>query len=491
MSTRPAGRSPTRTVEAGDPRLEELDARTIAADVRVGRRSAVDVLEHHLERIELLDQRLGAFVFLDADGAHTAAEEIDRHVALGLDPGPLAGVPVGVKELEEVTGWPHTFASTLFRDRTATFTSTQVSRTRAAGGVSVGLTAAPEFGATSFTASELHGVTRNPWNLARTPSGSSGGSAAAVAAGLVPLATGSDSAGSLRIPASFSGVVGFKGTYGRVPRGPAYVGSPNLRNYGALTRSVGDAARFLDCVVGPDELDPLSLPHPGFSYELSVDEVELAGTRVAWTADLGFGVCDHDVAATVRAAAAALVREAAFDELDLEVSLPDPAAAWEVLGLPDLHAGLRPLFPERAEEVSPALRVGFEAAAALSVEDLCRAHAARDSLVKALAALFDRIDLLLLPTTATAAFPAEGPMPTEIAGRPVDPLLTVALTYPFNLSGHPAVSVPAGSVEAAPTGLQIVGRRHEDLLVLAAAAALEQARPWPLVAPPRLPGEPA
>lgn len=487
MTTPPAGRPPEASSAAGEPRLEEVDARTIADDVRAGRRSARDVLEHQLELIDLTDAHLGAFVFLDADGARAAAGEIDEAVAAGLDPGPLAGLPIGVKQLEEVAGWPHTFACTLFADRIAGFTSTQVTRARAAGGVPLGLTASPEFGATSFTASTLHGVTRNPWNLDRTPGGSSGGSAAAVAAGLVPLATGSDSAGSLRIPASFSGVVGFKGTYGRVPRGPGYVGSPNFRSYGALTRSVRDTARFLDCVVGPDERDPLSLPHPGLSYEIAIDDVELAGRRVAWTADLGFGVCDPGVAATVSAAAAALVRDAALDEIDVEVELPDPAAAWNVLGLPDLYAGLRPFFPERAEEVPPRLRQGFEAAARLSVDDLCRAHAARQALVQALADLFERVELLLLPTTPTAAFAAEGPMPTEIAGCPVDPLLTVAFTYPFNLSGHPAVSVPAGWVDSAPVGLQIVGRRHDDLLVLAAAAAFEHTMPWPRIAPnPRL-----
>ena len=480
MSVPQASRPAAATAEQP---VEELDARAIADDVRAGRRSASDVLEHQLERIELLDPGLGAFVFLDIDGAREAAAKVDESVALGVDPGRLAGLPVGVKELEEVAGWPHTFACTLFANRVASFTSTQVSRARAAGAVPLGLTASPEFGATSFTASALHGVTRNPWNLDRTPGGSSGGSAAAVAAGLVLLETGSDSAGSLRIPASFSGVVGFKGTYGRVPRGPGYVGSANFRSYGALTRSVRDAARFLDCVVGPDERDPLSLPHPGLSYEFAIDDVELAGRRVAWTADLGFGVCDPDVAVTARSAAAALVRAAAFDDLDVEVALPDPAAAWEVLGLPDLYSGLRSYFPERAGEVPPGLRAGFEAATEISVEDLCRAHAARHALVEALADLFERVDLLLLPTTPTAAFAAEGPMPAEIGGRPVDPLLTVALTYPFNLSGHPAVSVPGGCVDSAPIGLQIVGRRHDDLLVLAAAAAFERAMPWPLVAP--------
>ena len=459
------------------------EARSIAEDVRAGRRAAVDVLEEHLERIERLDPLLGAFVHLDADGARQIAHAIDREVARGGDPGPLAGLPLGVKELEAVEGWPLTFASMLFAGDVARFTSTQVARARAAGAVPVGLTASPELGATSFTASRLHGVTRSPWDATRTPGGSSGGSAAAVAAGLVPLATGSDSAGSLRIPASFCGLVGFKGTYGRVPRGPGYVGSPNLRNYGALTRSVHDAARFIDCVVGPDEHDPLSLPHPGIRYERAIDAAELAGLRVAWTQDLGFGVCDPDVARRVRETATTLVREAGLDERELEVSLPDPAEAFAVLMLPDLYAALERFFPDDDGIVPDELRASFEVAGRLGVAQLARAHAARQALVEALADVFASVDLLLLPTAATPPFAAEGPMPSVIAGQPVDGLRSVGLTYPFNLSGHPALSVPAGLVDGLPVGLQIVGRRHEDLLVLAAGAALERVRPWPRIAP--------
>lgn len=477
--------APTPRAPAAGPATEpeQLDASTLADEVRAGNRSALELLEHHLDRIERIDPALGAFVYRDDHGARQVAAAVDEAVARGVDPGPLGGLPLGIKELEEVEGWPHSFACALFADRFARLTSTQIERARRAGAVPVGQTASPEFGAASFTASTLHGVTRNPWNTSLTPGGSSGGSAAAVAAGLVPLATGSDTAGSLRIPAAFSGVVGFKGTYGRIPRGPGYVGSPNFRSYGALTRSVRDAARFVDCVAGHDERDPLSLPRPSPAYELALDGVELKEKKVAWTADLGFGVCDPDVAEAVREAASALTGAAQLEEVAVDVQLPDPAAAWNVLGLPDLHLALHPFFPERAAELSDTLRVSFEAAAAITVEDLSRANMARLELIQALASVFDRVDLILLPTTATPAFAAEGPMPSEIAGRMVDPLRTVALTYPFNLSGHPAISVPAGRVAGAPVGLQIVGRRHEDLLVLAAAAALERVLPWQLVAP--------
>jgi aspartyl-tRNA(Asn)/glutamyl-tRNA(Gln) amidotransferase subunit A len=466
--------------------LHALSAVEIAEGVRRGILRASEVLAHHVERVRRLDGAIGAFVFLD-DASAEAARAIDARVARGEDPGRLAGVPIGVKELEDVAGWPHTKGSKVLADQVAATTSTQVERLRRAGAVPIGLTASPELGSASYTASLLHGVCRNPWNPALTPGGSSGGSAAAVALGLVPLATGSDSGGSLRIPASYCGVVGFKGTYGRVPRGPLYVGLPNLRNYGALARTVRDTARYLDCVVGADEHDALSLPHPGFSYEDRIRTTRLEGRRVAWSTDLGFTACAPDVARAIREAATALVAHAGLHEVAVDVRLPDPHTAWPVLLAPDLHDLYAPFLPARADDVHPILRAMLAGTAGIGVRDFAEAALARDALVQALADVFDRVDLLLLPTTAVPAFAAEGPMPAVIDGRSVSPLASVALTSTFNLTGHPAVSVPAATADGAPIGLQIVGRRHDDLLVLAAAAALEDARPWPALAPERPP----
>jgi aspartyl-tRNA(Asn)/glutamyl-tRNA(Gln) amidotransferase subunit A len=451
----------------------------LAAAIRSGALRARVVLDHHLERIAELNPALGAFVFEDAAGARAAADAIDARIARGEDPGPLAGVPFGVKELEDVAGWPHPRGARVFADVIAATTSTHVARLRKAGAVPVGLTASPEMGAASFTASLLHGVCRNPWNLARTPGGSSGGSAAAVARGLVPFATGSDSGGSLRIPAAFTGLVGFKGTYGRVPRGPSYVGFPNVRNYGVLTRTVADTARILDCVVGADEHDPLSLPHPGFSFEESLARFDLRGTRTAWSTDLGFGACDTEVARVARAAADALVAGAGLTATDVRVALGDPEEAWRVLMAPDLLELYAPFLPARAAEVNPMLQMLFALADGLGMRDLARAVRVRDEVVQTLAHVFDEVDLLLLPTTPIPAFAAEGPPPQTIGDRTVGPITTVAQTYVFNLSGHPAISIPAGMVDGTPIGLQIVGRRHDDLRVLAAAARYEQVRPFP------------
>jgi len=264
-----------------------------------------------------------------------------------------------------------------------------------------------------------------------------------------------------------------------VPRGPRYVGFPNVRNYGVLTRSVADVARVLDCTVGADEHDPLSLPHPGFRFEDALAAYDLRGTRTAWTADLGFGACEPAVARVVRAAADRLGAGAGMIATDARVALADPEEAWRVFMAPDLLDVYAPFIPSREDEVNPMLRMLFAIAGSLGARDLARAALVRDGVVQALAELFDDVDLLFLPTTPFPPFAAEGPPPTTIDGREVGPITTVAQTYVFNLSGHPAVSVPAGLVDGLPVGLQIVGRRHDDLRVLAAAARLEELAPFP------------
>jgi aspartyl-tRNA(Asn)/glutamyl-tRNA(Gln) amidotransferase subunit A len=468
------------------PVIYQLGVCEIAELVRSGDLSAAEVVEHSLERIEERDTEIGAFVHVDADRARTAALDIDNRRRRDDDLGPLAGVPFGVKELQDVSGWPHSMAAVVFEDRIAETTATQVERLIEAGGIPIGLTASPEIGAGTFTASKLHGVCRNPWDTELTPGGSSGGSSAAVTLGLVPMATGSDSGGSLRIPAAYTGTVGFKPTYGLVPRGPGYVGFPNVRCYGVITRTVADTARCLDCTVGPDERDPLSLPHPGISFEESIDLLGLAGTRFAWTVDLGIGDCAAGVAMVSRRAAEALADAASLTNVGIDVVLPDPADAWITLAGPDTHALYDPFLPERAGDVNGLTNLIFRLTKDLTTPDYARAALVRDSLVQALADVFERVDLLMMPTTPVPAFAAEGPMPTEVEGRPLPPLGSVLQTYLFNISGHPAISVPAGMSGGAPVGLQIVGRRHSDLRVLAAARVLERTRPWPLHAPAAL-----
>jgi aspartyl-tRNA(Asn)/glutamyl-tRNA(Gln) amidotransferase subunit A len=463
--------------------LVGADAVGIATAVRSGRVTATEVLERALQAIEEHDAAIGAFVFLDAEGARRRAAEIDEAVAAGHDPGPQAGVPLGVKELQAVAGWPFTNASTAFRDRIAPETSTMVERAIAAGAVPVGLTASPELGRSAFTASALNGVCRNPWDLARTPGGSSGGSAAAVAAGMVPLATGTDGAGSLRIPASFSGLVGFKGTHGRVPRGPEWVGSVHNLEYGVLSTTVRDTARFLDCVVGHDERDPESLPAPRVGFEATIDSTPLEGLRVVWSEGLGYAPCDPEVASVVRGALDALLAASGAVEVEVPIELVDCSSAFRTLAVPDVWDTFRDVDPDGRAGIDASVHKYLDPANEPALRDFADAHASRHRLVRVLADLFDGVDLIVTPATQLPAFAAEGPLPAEIAGTPVSHWTGLGVTFPFNLSGHPAVSVPAGFVDGTPIGLQIVGRRHDDHRVMAAARALERARPWPRHAP--------
>ncbi|WP_049748156.1 amidase [Mycolicibacterium goodii] len=442
-----------------------------AALVRSGALTARAVVQQALDRIGECNATLGAFVHVDAEGAMQRASAVDESVRAGRDPGPMSGVPLGVKELHPVTGWPFAMGSALYADRVADHTCTLVQRAVAAGAVPIGVTASPEFGRASFTASALHGVTRNPWDLALTPGGSSGGSAAAVAAGMVPVATGTDGAGSLRIPASYCGLVGFKPTYGLVPRGPRHTGAADNDHYGALTRTVRDTARFLDCVCGIDPFDRASIPaHVRFEDHLTAD---LRGLRIAFAPDLGNAPCDPQVIEVVQTAAEKFVAATGARPVPAQLAVdPDCGLAYRTLSAPDVHTQLRGAPPGR--DIHPTLRGYLDAAGAMTAELLADAHEARARLVARMAEAFERFDLLLLPATQVPAFAAEGPMPTEIAGRQVDHWGALAVTMPFNLTGQPAISVPAGTVGGAPVGLQIVGRRHADALVLAAAAAVEE-----------------
>lgn len=442
--------------------------------VRSGRLRAQDTVAQALRAIEQVNAVLNAFVHVDAEGALARAREVDRVVAEGGDPGALAGVPMGVKELQPVAGWPFAMGSTLHAGRIADHTCTMVSRAVAAGAVPIGVTASPEFGRASYTASALHGITRNPWNTALTPGGSSGGSAAAVASGMVPVATGTDGAGSLRIPASYCGLVGFKTTYGLVPRGPRHRGVADNDHYGVLTRTVADTARLLDSICGIDHHDRASVPPPHGSFEKQLHTVDLGQLRIGFATTLGDGPCDAEVAAAAEVAAERFIAATGARRVSAAALHLDPAcsAAFRTLSAPDVYDQTGPA-PDLGN-VHPAVRRYVEAAADLDASALLAAHEARARLVADMAAAFQTLDLLLTPATSVPAFAAEGPMPTEIAGRTVDHWGALALTYPFNLTGQPAISVPLGLVGGAPLGLQIVGRRHADATVLAAAAACER-----------------
>jgi aspartyl-tRNA(Asn)/glutamyl-tRNA(Gln) amidotransferase subunit A len=309
--------------------LWERDAWELADAVRAGELKAVDLLDGFLARVERFNEELNAFCFLDVDRARKDAAEIDAAVARGEDPGVWAGVPMGVKELVAVEGWPDTHASMLYKDAIADHTATEAARLRAAGAVLVGLTTSPEYGSVNWTRTYIHGVTRNPWNPERTPGGSSGGSAAAVAVGMMPICTGSDGGGSIRIPSAYSGLFGFKVSFGRVGSDSNFdCGLTSVP--GPMCRSVRDAARYVDAIAGPTDVDPTSLPKPP-SYEDALRSgaaaKRLSGLRAAWTSTLGFAVCDPEVEKRTHEAALALAADAGIEIVDVDFHMPRTARA--------------------------------------------------------------------------------------------------------------------------------------------------------------------
>ncbi len=457
------------------------DACSLADAVRSREVSAAEALEASLAAIERSD--LNAVAHLDAEGARTAAADIDRRVQAGEDPGPFAGVPMLVKDLEDVAGMPTTQGSVVFKDHIASRDSTQVERLRAAGAVIAGKSTAPEFGLVAYTANKLHGVTRNPWNLERTPSGSSGGSAAAVSGGLIPIATATDGGGSIRLPASYCGLVGMKGTFGRIPRGPKAFNGQLTSLRGAVTRSVRDTARWYDVTSGYHPRDPFSLPRVT-GWEENLDGPSLQGLRVAVAPTLGNATVHPDVQRIVCQAAAALVEAAELRLVDVDVKLPEDGEAWAMTGLPVLLTDLKDYWPDCKDDLTFEIRMGMEFAPKYRAWHAANVERFRVEMNESMADLFEDIDILLCAVSPVEPFAAEGPMPNRVGDVEVSPFNGGALTIPGSLSGYPAISIPAGiSENGLPIGIQAYARRHEDARLLRLALVMERAHPWPLVAP--------
>jgi aspartyl-tRNA(Asn)/glutamyl-tRNA(Gln) amidotransferase subunit A len=446
--------------------------------------SPLEVMGETLNRIRDVNPPLNAFVSLRSDEALEEARAMTEGLAAGKDPGVLGGIPIGVKDLEDVKDMVTSFGSIPFKDHRVETDSTQVARLKRAGAIVVGKTNTPEFGYTGFTKNLLHGVTANPWNRERTPGGSSGGSAAAVASGMVPLATGSDAGGSIRIPSSYSGCFGLKTSFGRIPLGPApFLQMYHVLTLGPITWDVEDAALYLDCTAGYHPSDPASLPRVegGYAEKLKHTPEKL---RIAFSPTLGFAKVQREVRARVEDSVRAFEEIGHTVEL-WEGSIPDVSDVWAKLMDGELYGLLHRSLDRHGREMGKTLVHALEKIKSFALPDLVEAHKTRTHLNQVLWELFERYDLLLTPTTPTEAFGAKGPPPTEIEGEPIPLLWAVAFTYPFNLSGHPAASVPAGLTKSGlPVGLQIIGPHHRDDLVLQMAWAYEQVRPWKDLRPP-------
>ena len=451
----------------------------IAALLRRRDVSAAEVADAFIARVEAVNPALNAIIRFDADGVRAEADRADQRLARG-DPAPLLGVPFTVKDNIWVGGQVVSQGSALFAEFVAPADALAVARLRRAGGVFLGLTNCSEFACQGFTTNRLFGPTLNPWDPSRTPGGSSGGAASAVAAGLGPLALGTDAGGSVRRPAAHTGVIGFKPTAGLVPH-PVGFPEPAFGNstVGVMARTVADAAALLDAVAGFDPRDAMTPPQllpPGASAVLGRS---LAGVRVAHSPRLGLGFAvEPDVAAAVDRAAEALAAAGAAVELR---DPPWPAGTAEDALMPLQLAGLAALhgdaFREDPSRFEPDIARQIDAGLAMSGRTVAAALLLREAMFRALAGFFAEVDLLLTPTTPCVAWPVTQPAPDMIEGRPAGRRGHAVFTPLFNHTYSPACSVPCGlSAEGLPIGAQLIGRRFEDAAVARAAAWIEAAQ---------------
>lgn len=482
--TGPAGREPVGQatgpgVGASDggasgavPDFRSVTVEALAASIRERDLTAVAVIEHALARIEALNPALGAFVAIDGDGARAQAAAIDDRLDAGQEVGPLAGIPLGVKDLADAAGFVTTKGA-MHRRRAepAAADSTEVARLRAAGCVVVGKTNTPEFGFIADTFNPLFGPTRNPWNPQRSPGGSSGGTAAAVAAGMIPAGTGSDGGGSIRIPAAACGLSGLKPSPGRVPGGPEPIGALDLSCVGPMARRIRDVALCLDQVVGPHPGDLRSLPAPAESWRAALDAPRQPA-RVLWAPSFDGGPVDGEIAAACAAAVEHLA--AAGSEVAEAGKLFDnPVAAFVQL----FYGGaiLPALWPlhgtDQWDEVTRELAAFLEVTAErVSVASLFEARRQAARLSVDLAAAMTGFDVMITPTVA-------GQTPVPAGWGIIDEIETrdwVRFTPLFNLTRRPAGTVCCGfTADGMPIGLQVAGGMHADRVVLESLAVLE------------------
>jgi Asp-tRNA(Asn)/Glu-tRNA(Gln) amidotransferase A subunit family amidase len=452
-------------------------ATELAALIRKKKVSPVEVTDAVLARIEKLNPTLNAYVTLIAEQARKAARAAERAVGRrSATLGPLHGVPFSVKDLVATKGVRTTFGTPLYRDNVPTEDAPIVERLKAAGAIMLGKTNTPTFGWIGATHNLLFGITRNPWNTERTPGGSSGGASAAVAAGLGPLAVGTDGGGSVRIPASCAGIFGFKASFGRIPTYPAS-GAWSVSHVGPMTRTVADAALMTQVCAGPDERDPYSLPAEKIDY-VKAARGSVKGWRVAYADDLGFADAVDPEVREVCGRAARVFGQLGARVERVTPAWPSPKECWEQIfagGIATRMAG----YLDQRDQIDPGLYAIIEATLRNPPTRYVQAWFDRLAWWQHPRALFEKYEVLLTPTIACPPFPVGLDNPTEIAGKPVEPYAWIPFTYPFNLTGQPAASVPCGYTrDGLPIGLQIVGRRYADGSVLAAAGAFERARPW-------------
>ncbi len=452
--------------------------------------SPLEVMQAVLARIDAVNPRLNAYVTVARESALAAARKATAALKRRGALPPLHGVPVSIKDLTPTKGIRTTWGSKIYEHHVPDEDALIVQRLKAAGAIVVGKTNTPEFGAGGNTFNAVFGATRNPWNPALTCGGSSGGAAVALATGMGPLAQGSDLGGSLRTPASFCGVVGFRTTPGLVPKHPVELAWDSLSVTGPMARTVADTALMLSAIAGPDDRAPLSYDADTREFVQAARRPSIKGWRIAWTPDLnGLIPVDDEVAAVAE------VATRVFRSLGAKVE----AACCDFSEVNDIVLGTRGLsmvamHADKLARWEPKMQKGLvwniKQGLSLTPEAIARAEKQRTVLWQRVRAFMEPRDLLILPTVAVPPFPVDQPYPTEINGKPLDNYTQwFFLTYGITVTGLPAISVPCGFTRSGlPVGLQIVGRRRQEAVVLCAAAAFEGAAPWADRIPPTVAG---
>lgn len=466
-----------------DPAL--LDARTLAASIRRRDLSARDAVDAVLNRIAALDGDLRSYALVDVDGARAAADQSDARQAAGETLGPLHGVPFSVKDLIDTEGLETAFGSHLMAGNIPARDAATVARLKAAGAILIGKTTTPEFAHKALTTSPRYGITRNPWDLSRSPGGSTGGGAVALAAGLGPLVLGTDGAGSARIPAACCGVLGLKATLGRIPNEAAADLFGNFIYHGALTRTVADLAAMVNVISGPVAGDPWSLGHTPAPLAIADEPVaNLKKLRLLYVPLVGNEILDASVDRSLRSMLDRLAGEGAgVDEVDASTTID-----WDIdLARIIIRAPLAPRMArfndEQKARMDPSLRHAIEESATLDPQAVAAAPMRRSELFRRIECLFASADILIMPTVSAPPPSAdhEAWEPLTIDGTEVGSLRANWYNYPapFNMTGHPAISIPCGfDDDDMPIGLQAIAPWHQEQRLIDLAAAIEQIQPW-------------